>query len=68
MAEIKMKLKTPSVPNFIVIETTPGKREDGFKEAPTIRVGDLSNETLEEIAEDWKRALFENAARQRLLE
>lgn len=65
MAEIKRKLITPRVPNFILIESEPVLRQDGWKELPKVPVGDLTDETLEEIVREWRIALFRNAERQR---
>jgi len=66
MTEIKFKLQMPTVPNFIRIEIpTTGQRQDGFKEAPTVSLGELSDEQLDSIAKDWRIRLFENANRQR---
>jgi len=65
MAEVKQKLITPSVPNFILIETKPGRKHDGLQESPKIAIGELPNETLEEIAADWKKELLRVAQAQR---
>lgn len=65
MAEIIQKLKTPSVPSFIFMEMPVGRKQDGFTEAPKISIADLSNETLEEIASDWKFELLRTADRLR---
>ena len=63
MTDIKFKLITPSVPNFIFIDIPQyNLRQDGFKERPKINIEDLSQEQLEEIAEEWKRDLFKRAA------
>lgn len=59
MAEIKLKLQIPSVPNFIRIDmAVAGTKADGFKELPTIDIADLTREQLELIAHDWKVELF----------
>ena len=54
MADVKVRVKGPIVPNFI--QTLHGG---------TVPVGDLTNEELSEIADDWKVRLIENAERQR---
>lgn len=43
----------------------PGKRQDGFKESPKLKVGDLGDLQLEQIANDWREALFAKAREQR---
>lgn len=65
MAEIKQKLKIPSVPNFILIETPPGLRQEGWKESMSISIADLSPETLIEIADEWKKELLAKAQMKR---
>ncbi len=66
MTEINLKIQTPSVPNFVRIEIPhQGKKEDGFKELPTIAVGDLTDEQLDRLAHDWKIKLYEVANKQR---
>ena len=65
MAKVILNLKTPEVPNFIIIEMPPGKRQDGFKESPKLKVGDLTDLQLEQIASDWGKALFSKARQQR---
>lgn len=65
MSHIKLKLKTPSVPNFILLDLPVIYKQDGFSGSPSIAVGDLDNEQLEEIAKEWKISLFSIASRQR---
>lgn len=66
MAEIKQKLKVPNVPNYIIIDTgVVSKKQDGFTESQSVAVGDLPNETLEEIVKEWRQELFRVATRQR---
>jgi predicted phosphoribosyltransferase len=62
MAEIVQKLITPSVPNFIFMEAPPGKRQDGVNfDRLKVSIADLSDETLEELARDWKNDLLKRA-------
>lgn len=66
MSEISFKLLTPTVPNFIMFDAGQVvQKQDGFNERLKIAVGDLSSGQLEVVAEMWKKALFENAERQR---
>lgn len=59
MTEIKLKLQTPSVPNFIRIDmSVSSTRQEGLKELPTIDIADLTREQLESIANDWRVELF----------
>lgn len=64
MAEIKMKLKTPTTPNFISIDMQMNvQRQDGFKEGLSISIGDLKDEELIELANEWKIELLAKAKR-----
>lgn len=66
MAEIKQKLKTPSVPNYIIIDNGAiGRKQDRFIESPKVSVGDLPDETIEEICKEWREQLFNVARKQR---
>ena len=62
MATIETKLQVPRVPNFIIHETKPGSREDGWKDGPKTSIGDLTDEQLREIGEEWTEALIARAA------
>lgn len=63
---MNVKIITPTVPNFITISlSVRGQRQDGFKEAPKVRVGDLSDEQLETVAKEWREELFKRAELQR---
>lgn len=61
MSEITLKLKTPETPNFIIIGTTPGMRQEGFQEAPKVSVADLTDIQLGRIADEWKENLLMKA-------
>jgi len=61
MATIETKLMVPKVPNFIIHETEPGRRQDGFKEAAKTSIGDLTDEQLRDIGKEWTEALIAHA-------
>lgn len=65
--DVKVRLKTPSIPNFITVElpSLSKQRQDGFKEAPKIDIADLTNPQLNELAAEWKRELLEAAIKRR---
>lgn len=66
MTEITFKLKTPSVPNFILIEDNKiGTRQEGFKESPKVSLGDLTEEQIDGVAESFRLAMHERAKIQR---
>jgi hypothetical protein len=66
MTEIKLKLITPSTPNYIAIEGVQEyQRHDGYKESPMVAICDLTDAQLEGVANDWKIALLDQARKQR---
>lgn len=69
MVEIKFRLKTPSVPNCLMVDTGKvGRKEDGFQTSsmPSVDVADLTITDLVKIADEWKQALLANAERRRI--
>lgn len=59
--EIKLKIKTPRVPNFVSIEMPEHARSEGFKELPSISIADLSEDQLNDIASNWCNDLHDMA-------
>ena len=64
---IEIKLIIPSVPNFIFCEGEKTTKENGLRERPKVAIGDLDNTKIDQIAEEWKAALYVVANRQRRL-
>lgn len=65
MVEITLKLKTPEVPNFVMVESTPGMRQEGFSEGLKVSIADLSEAQLEKLADDWKISLVNKSKKLR---
>jgi hypothetical protein len=66
MSEITFKLKTPTVPNFIIIDNScTGKRQDGFRESPKVALGDLTEKQIDDLAENFRLAMHDRAKIQR---
>lgn len=65
MASVKIDLVTPKVPNFIFLHGTPKTRQEGFKESPKVSLGELDDETLRQIGDEWTQALLKRAQEQR---
>lgn len=65
MAEIKIKLVCPLVPNFIAMELPPRPRQEGFKSDGGVDIADLSEVQLREIGEEWTAELIKNAERRK---
>jgi len=68
MTEIRIEVETPRPPNFLKLKIPgpPRKRQDGFQESPTIRVGDLSDTQIEDLIASWKLELWKVVKAQRL--
>jgi len=58
MAQIKLKLRPFTLPNFVHFENPTGKREDGVKFDNGISIEDLDEETIIEMCEDFKQSLL----------
>lgn len=54
-----------TVPSEVLVKKSPGLRQNGFLPNNGIPLGELSNETLEDLCEAFKREVFETAMRQR---
>ena len=62
---IELEIETPRMPNFLRIKMPAVQRQDGFKGAPMIAIGDLSDENIGLLAEQIKIELLAIAKRQR---
>jgi hypothetical protein len=63
MAEMKLKLQPFTVPNYVVAEMQPGLKQDGIKEAPKWPLRDVDPDTLAELCDEFRRAVFLKAER-----
>lgn len=63
MATIETKLRPFLLPKHAVVEEAPGLRQDGFQEAKTIPLSELPASTLQEMASDWLRGLYDKAGK-----
>ena len=58
MSSINMKIRPFQIPNFVSLEQPPGRRQDGMKAAITVPVGDLDPQTLSDLCDEFRAALF----------
>lgn len=56
-----VELQPFSVPNYVIQVVPPGQRQDGFREAPKYRLSEIDADTLAEMCDDFRRAVFEKA-------
>lgn len=61
MAEIKLELVPFPVPSYVSIQWPPGRREDGIQQDRKIPLHELSAETLHEMVNEFKKAVFTKA-------
>jgi len=65
MTTINLDLNPFPVPNSVSAKLPPGKKQDGFKIAPTIPLGELDDNTLHEMCDEFRTAIFARAYKQR---
>ncbi len=66
MSEIRIKLATPTVPNYLMHADPPvGRRQDGIRETPKVDIADVPDAALEEIGREWTAALRQRAIERR---
>ena len=63
MASKKVDLQPFMVPDCVSQNMPPVKRQDGWHPAPMHPLGDLDAETLAELCDDFRRAVFEKAGK-----
>lgn len=61
MATIALTLKPFTVPNFVLVETPPGLRQDGAHQLPSIPLRDLPRETLEQLCAQFRESIMQKA-------
>ena len=62
---IKVKLRPFTVPNYVIHETPPERRQNGFLEAPKTALKDLDDQTLSALCEEFAESVFKKAGKQR---
>ena len=60
---IQTKVKPFTVPNYVIAEMPPGKREEGFKEAPKYHLSELEVRTLDDLCREFRREVFKKAGK-----
>jgi len=58
MAHHKLKLKPFPVPTHVTLEMPAGLKQDGIKSLPIIQINELALEAVDELAEEWLKALY----------
>jgi hypothetical protein len=61
VASIQVELNPFPVPTGVTVKMKPGRREDGFRPAPELKLTELSPVDLDAMCEEFRTAVF-NAA------
>jgi len=64
-ATFKVNLKPFTIPNYVLVEMPPGKRDDGWQEGPKYRLEDLDAVTLDGLCDQFRDAVFAKAGKSR---
>lgn len=65
MITFNVKLLLPSIPNYIIAESNPVQRQDGFSEAPKFGIEELTDEQLRALGAEWTEELVRRARHKR---
>lgn len=61
MITVKTELVPFSVPNYVLVKSRPGLRQDGIKEGVKYHVSELDDETLESLCAQFRSDVFKKA-------
>ena len=61
MADVKLKLRPFTVPNYVLCEMPAGMRQEG-RETPKFHISDLSDEVLEALCKEFRNGVFAKKA------
>jgi len=61
--KIEIKLKPFTVPNFVILEQKPGRREDGIQAAPSIPLADMAADDLAAMCDKFRADVFAKAGK-----
>lgn len=59
----EVEIQPFGTPNFILTVMPPGKRQDGFLEAPKIAISQAEPEMLSRLCDEFRREIFEKAGK-----
>lgn len=65
MIKTTVELVPFHIPNFVVQKIPPGRRQDGFKEAPKFHLSELDIDTLEALCDQFKEDVLAKARREK---
>lgn len=62
--KVALEVKPWIVPNFVLIETPPGLRQDGWKPMPGMALKDVDPDVLSQMCDQFRTEVFEKAGKQ----
>lgn len=62
---VEVKLKSFTVPNYVLVDEPPRPREEGFLEGRKYALSELDALTLEKLCDEFTQAVFNKAGKQR---
>lgn len=65
MANINIPIQPFPIPDGVLLDLAPGRKQDGFKPSPTYNLGDLDDETLGQMCDQFRESVFDLAQQQR---
>lgn len=63
--KLEQEVQPFQVPNFVIVVAKPRPKQEGFVEATKYALGDLADETLEMLCDQFRRDVFARAKQQR---
>lgn len=61
MITIETELCPFSVPNYVLVKSRPGLKQDGIKEGAKYHISELDDATLEELCRQFRDDVFRKA-------
>lgn len=63
MTEISIPVNYWLTPNFVTVQSLPGKRQDGISEGPKYPLNAVDAEVLSAMCDEFRREIFEKAGK-----
>lgn len=60
---MKIDVNRWMVPNFVTLKMPPGKRQDGFKQAPSLPLSDVDADTLSDLCDAFREEIFKKSGK-----
>ncbi len=61
MATLPLKIKPFDVPEYVLLDMPPGRKQDGLQGLPKVRLEDLPDDVLEALITEFAEAVMKAA-------